>query len=132
MRIFLSFVAALALGTTPVLAQSDLGDEAWVAYEISNLRLAGSIRPTIVFPEPGRVSVFSGCNRYMGPVVVEGTKLAFPPTLAGTLMACPPEQERLQKQVLNVLPMVRSYLLRDGILSLLNDKGVAVMRLSQE
>ena len=62
---------------------------------------AGNGAPTARF-EGGRVSGFSGCNRFMGGYTVDRDKLTIG-NLAGTMMACPEPAMALEKTFLAAL-----------------------------
>jgi heat shock protein HslJ len=61
----------------------------------------GNGAPTARF-EGGRVSGFSGCNRFMGNYTVDRDKLSVG-TLAGSMMACPEPVMALEKTFLSAL-----------------------------
>ena len=60
--------------------------------------LGGAKRPLTARFEAGRISGFSGCNRFMGDYTVERDKLVIG-TLAGTMMACPEPDMVLERAV---------------------------------
>ena len=62
---------------------------------------SGNGAPTARF-EGGRVSGFSGCNRFMGGYTVDGDKLTIG-TLAGSVMACPAPAMAVEKAFLAAL-----------------------------
>lgn len=64
--------------------------------------LGGAKRPVTVRFEAGRISGFSGCNRFMGGYTVDRDKLVIG-TLAGTMMACPEPAMAVEKAFLSAL-----------------------------
>lgn len=111
-------------------AAPDLTGTDWVVQEVGGRMLVAKNPPTIAFPSPGRVAIFGGCNRYTGAATPKNGELEFPDALAGTMMACPPEQTELERTVIDTLEQVTSYVVAGGGgLSLTNDAGIAVMRL---
>jgi heat shock protein HslJ len=66
------------------------------------------------------VSGYSGCNRFRGTYTYADGKLSFSP-LAGTRMACPPEQMETERKVMQLLEATKAaeathktLLLKDG------------------
>ncbi len=108
----------------------DLTGTEWIVQEVGGRMLVAKNPPTIAFPSQGRVAIFGGCNRYTGAVAPKNGELEFPDALAGTMMACPPEQTELERNVIDTLEQVTGYVVAGGGgLSLTNDNGIAVMRL---
>jgi len=71
---------------------------------------AGARAPTISF-ENGRVSGFSGCNRYSGEAKETAPGVLSFGALAGTRMACAPAAMQIETTYLTALQAVTSYAL---------------------
>lgn len=117
----------------PAIANAlPLVDTSWQMFELTGRMLVADPRPTIAFLPGGRVAVDTGCNRFNGGLEAGGNTLTFTPNMAGTLMACPPEREKLEKDILAALTQVSGYQRAGDTLSLTNAAGVTVMRLSRD
>ena len=79
--------------------------------------LLGKNVPTARF-EGGRVSGFSGCNRFMGNYTVDRDKLT-----VGTMMACPEPAMALESAFHGALTGVLRYAISDGRLTLTPASG---------
>lgn len=83
---------------TPPLAGSS-----WIASTMDDQPLAPGEPPTIAFGTDQRVSGDTGCNRYMGPFIQEGSSLRFG-ELVSTRRACLAEDRAKQEvRLLGVL-----------------------------
>lgn len=114
-----------AAGETPPLAGT-----VWQVFEVGGEAVTADRPPTLQFEEGGAFGLFSGCNRFRGGAEIEGSEIAFGDNIAGTLMACPPEPAALESAVLAAVTETVLYDLTSAGLTLLNDAGFAVMRLS--
>lgn len=97
----LVFALLLAL-VIPVRAQCDLAGTSWRAVEIDGSPVTLQPKqkePFLAFSAGGRVSGFSGCNRFTGGYKQDGSSLSFTP-LAVTKMACPPPAGMLERSFL--------------------------------
>ncbi len=99
----------------------------WIGEQVSNILIVTPRKPEIQFLEGGRVSIFNGCNRMNGSYEVDGNKLTFGDNMISTLMACPPQQADLEREVKAVLPTVKSYLISGQTLHLINSSAASVM-----
>lgn len=113
----------------PAPAESSLNGSSWVATELAGRALVAEKRPGMMFGDGGRVSVDSGCNRFNGPVEIGNGTIVFSDKMAGTLMACPPPFDQMEKDVLAALREVSGFVMNGDNLALVNDAGVTVMRL---
>jgi putative lipoprotein len=75
------------------------------------------------------VAIFGGCNRFVGSVTVTGGQIAFPDNFAGTLMACPPDVEELERGFLAALRGVVGYVRYGTGLVLTDGEGRALLHL---
>jgi putative lipoprotein len=103
----------------------------WNISEIRGKILIVEKRPSIAFLDQGRVSVDTGCNRANGGVEISGTALSFSKNMATTRMACVPPYDKLENDILGVLPEVTGYVHNADHLALVNSAGVTIMRLFQ-
>jgi putative lipoprotein len=106
-----------------------LDDAEWALFEQRGAPITRDDPPRMLFPETGQVALFGGCNRFSGRVEIDGTALRFPAPMAGTLMACPPEREALERAVMESLPDIRSARRDGALLELRDDAGAIVLRL---
>jgi heat shock protein HslJ len=91
---------------------------------------AGNGAPTARF-EGGRVSGFSGCNRFMGSYTVDRDRLSIG-NLAGSMMACPEPAMALEKAFLSALSGGQAATLTDNRLSLTPATGGAPLQFEPE
>jgi putative lipoprotein len=115
----------------PEAASLELEGSSWEVSEITGRLLVAEKRPSIQFLPDGRVAIDTGCNKFNGPVVVSGSALRFSDKMAGTLMACAPPYDKLEQDVLAVLPQVTGIVQSGNQLALTNEAGVTVMRMSR-
>lgn len=102
-------------GTNWILVYTVVGGDATVP-------VPASARVSFTIAE-GRVSGNSGCNRFSGPVTLEGDSINFGP-LASTRMACAEELMRLEEAVLDLLGKATRFTASDGELRLYNAEGL--------
>jgi putative lipoprotein len=86
---------------------------------------AGDRPVDMMLDDSGRVSGFSGCNRFMGTYARTHNRLSFS-QLASTMMACP-EGMDLEQRFLDALAGVSAYHLDGGGLALLDDQGKVIL-----
>ena len=116
----------LAFGLAlPAGAQTLTGAE-WRVVDLAGGGLSPDVAPTLAFGPDGRLSGYSGCNRFVGTWAQDGAALVIGP-LAATRMACPPDRMALEQRLLAALAQVRSLALTPGgALELLGDSGLAI------
>ena len=86
-------------------AQSLLGS-GWELVDLGGTPVLSDRKPTLEFPEAGRISGNASCNRYSGPVELgDGTIRVG--DLATTRMACTPEVDAQEKAFLVALQNAR-------------------------
>ena len=86
-------------------AQSLLGS-GWELVDLGGTPVLSDRKPTLDFPEAGRISGNASCNRYSGPVELgDGTIRVG--DLATTRMACTPEIDAQEKAFLVALQNAR-------------------------
>ncbi len=87
----------------------------------------GSLRrPVTARFEAGRISGFSGCNRFMGGYTVDRDKLVIG-KLAGTMMACPGPEMALEGAFQRALAGAFRYALTDDTLTLMPESGAPLV-----
>jgi putative lipoprotein len=101
----------------------------WKVTQLSGKAVVSERVPEIQFAEGGAFGAKGGCNSYRGEAKVSDGQIAFPDNMAGTLMACPPPLDKLEKDFLTALGQVTGYVRNGEVLALTNDAGIAVMRL---
>lgn len=97
-------------------------------YTISGLGDNDSltIHPDITFDaSTNHVLGFSGCNRFNGSYTIDGNNITFGP-MASTRMMCREEANTIERQMLDALSQVNSFLLNDNELTLLKDKTTLI------
>lgn len=117
-------VALLAACSTPAESPppaADLTGTTWVAEAIDGQGVLDQVRSTLAFDAVDRVSGSGGCNRFFGPVRIDGVTIAFGP-LASTRMACPPPLDAQEQRFFATLDRVRAFR-RDGSVLVLKDDG---------
>jgi putative lipoprotein len=117
--------------TEPRGASVTISGVSWTATEILGEPLRGNDRATMVIDADGNVALFGGCNRFMGQVRVSIGGLAFPESLAGTMMACPDDIEARERRFLDALKRVSGYVRYGSGLVLTDAKGQAVLHFEE-
>ncbi|WP_181702853.1 META domain-containing protein [Chthonobacter albigriseus] len=130
MRLIFLGLLAVTLMTGCVHAGPDggLAGGPWTVSAVAGaLVAAGDRAPTLNFAE-GKVSGFSGCNRFSGPMRVQADRLDFGP-MAATKMACldaaANEAERVFLQALT--RQVKTWAIENGRLLLRDASGAVVI-----
>jgi heat shock protein HslJ len=133
-----TFIRALSLLLTIGATQAagaggiDLIGTTWLVDDIGGRGVIDRARTTLEFLEPGRVAGHTGCNRFFGPVELDGDAISFG-DLATTRMACPEALMAQEQQFLHALAEARRIgLAQQGrILLVYDDHGEPVLRLSR-
>jgi heat shock protein HslJ len=81
--------------------------------------LGAAARPVTADFKAGRVSGFSGCNRFFGPYTLDGDRVVIGP-LAGSMMACEKPAMAVETAVHAALAGTLRYVVADGRLTLLS------------
>ena len=93
-----------------------LGGE-WVCVMLGGDAAGGKQAPTITFGDDGRVTGFSGVNRFSGPYTSARGTVRFG-TLAATKMAGDPQRMALERRVFDALAKADSFSVQAGLLRL--------------
>jgi putative lipoprotein len=88
--------------------QSPLIGTSWLAEDIGGRGVIDNAQTTITFDAEGRVAGSGGCNRYFGPVTIEGSTISFG-DLGATRMACVPALMDQEQKFFDALAATRSY-----------------------
>lgn len=123
----------MAAAASGALEHRPLRGTYWKVLEVRGANVVVSDRanePHLNFStSEKRVSGSSGCNRVTGSFEHAGASLKFGP-LAGTRMAClDPALDKQEQQIFTQLQLIRSHRIHGDDLSLLDAKGVVVLRL---
>jgi len=103
---------------TGTLSLATLAGAEWLAVEIDGKPLTETPKPPTATFEAGRIAGFSGCNRYTGSIRETGPgEIAIGP-IAGTRMACPEAETRIEARFLASLAKTTHYGFRAGKLQL--------------
>ncbi len=109
---------------------SSLYAQSWLVEDIGGGGVVDRAQTTMKLGEDGAVSGDTSVNRYHGRATIDGTKITFGP-LATTRRAGPPALMDQESKFLKSLEAVKSFRIEPtGLLSLLNDAGDTVLRLS--
>jgi heat shock protein HslJ len=84
------------------IAPFSLSGSEWLLEDLSGNGVIDNIQATLNFPEAGRASGNTSCNRFSGPVEVSGDNIKFGP-LASTRMACLEAAMNQETKYLNAL-----------------------------
>lgn len=98
---------------------SDFQNTPWVLSSGSDITLSGGVAPSIAFTEEGSAFGSTGCNRFMTDYTVDGDSLELG-QIAGTLMACAPPADAIEKAYTAALGEVASWTI-DGEQLVLSD-----------
>lgn len=123
--------AAAGMGQSGTV-DSDLTGTAWLAEDIGDRSIVDRVQSTLKFIEPGQVGGLAACNRYFGPVALEGGSVAFG-ILASTRKMCPEASMGQEQRFLQALSAARRLeLTHEGqILTMYSDDGAPVLRFSR-
>lgn len=111
-------------------ASPGLEGSKWQVFEMTGRMLISEKRPGISFLPEGRVVIDSTCNSYRGPVTISASSIRFSDKMAGTRMACAPPYDKLESDMMAILPQVTGWLRSGDRLAMTNEAGVTVLRLS--
>src|SRR5262249_28319828 len=87
----------------------------WVLEDLAGNGIVGNARPTLSFPEAGKVTGNGLCNRFFGTSEISGTSLRFT-GLGSTRMACPEPIMNQETNYLNALQAAERFEWKDPYL----------------
>ncbi|MFA3918131.1 YbaY family lipoprotein [Ruegeria hyattellae] len=108
-----------------------LDNSKWQVSEIAGALVTAGKKPEIAFAEGGQFGATGGCNRFVGAAEIGARTIDFPDNMAGTLMACPPEQDAVEQDFLAGLTRTTGYVVNGDLLALTDASGETVMRLTR-
>lgn len=104
----------------------------WQVLRMAGKAFSDDQAAWLSFLPENRLAGNSGCNRFMGSYQLSAEGLSFH-GLAGTRMACSPQQMTTESRLLNLLSQVRGFsIASDGTLVLKTDDDASAIELSQE
>lgn len=94
----------------------------WTAYDISDRRLdvSSDVMPYMIFSRDGRVSGFSGCNRFFGDFGIDGKNISLS-NIGMTRMLCVGDANQIENDFAIALQQINNYSINGGTLTLYND-----------
>jgi putative lipoprotein len=108
----------------------DLTGTDWHVVEIRGDAVTVDPLPEVSFFEEGSFAAWAGCNRFRGGYSRDGAVITVPETVAGTMMACPPPLDTLERDLIAAMIAAKGLAL-DGTTLVLNDgAGATVLRLT--
>ena len=108
---------------------ADLAGTQWVVAEMGGRTLEPETLPTLQFDDAGRVAAHAGCNRFSGGYEQDGSSLDFSPNMAGTMMACPPPVDELERELIASLGQVSGLVPDSEGVALVDADGKAILKL---
>jgi heat shock protein HslJ len=102
----------------------------WLAEDIGGRGVIDIAQSTVSFVSTDRVSGSGGCNRYSGPVAINGAALSFG-ALATTRRACPPALMNQESKFLAALADARSFAFDGPFLIFYDAAGGAVLKFTR-
>ena len=128
--------AELVLEMMPRRTDGDEVDQSihgitWAVYEIAGRLLVAEDPPTLTLDRGGQFGLYGGCNRFSGSLDAGNGSFRMPENFAGTMMACPEERERLERDTLEALSAATGYVRNGPNLALTNEAGVPILRLRE-
>jgi putative lipoprotein len=120
-----------AENTMAETTSADLIGSTWLAEDIGGRGVIDNAQTTITFDAEGGVAGSGGCNRYFGPVTIEGSTISFG-DLGATSMACVPALMDQEQKFFDALAASRSYRFDDpgNKLVFLGEDGTTLVRFS--
>jgi heat shock protein HslJ len=131
LAVILFLFPALSLAQSGTVDHA-LVETAWLADDIGGRGVVDRAQTTLEFTEPGRVGGRAACNRYFGPVTLEGDAVSFG-NVASTRMMCADalmDQEQRYFQALSAAKRIE-FTHEGQILRMYADDGAPVLRFSK-
>ncbi len=110
------------------MAQTNILGTEWTVVSIGDQPITLARMPTISFGKDGKVSVFGGCNRFMGQLETNERGLGLSDKMAGTLMACSPELDTLERHLLTQLQNASVFNSNGQELTIMNADHIVLVR----
>lgn len=99
----------------------------WKVTEVMGAPWETAEPATLNMDDDMNFSIFGGCNRFRGQAVLLGNEIAFPESIAGTLMACPDDVEAQERNFIDALRRVASYVRYGAGLVMIDAGGNALL-----
>ncbi|WP_158569299.1 YbaY family lipoprotein [Pseudotabrizicola alkalilacus] len=96
---------------------------AWSVTEVGGEAWGTDDPATFAIDYTMNFSIFGGCNRFSGRLLLVESEILFPEDFAGTLMACSDEAEAEERRLLGALRQVSGYVRYAGGLVLIDPAG---------
>jgi heat shock protein HslJ len=87
----------------------------WVLEDLAGSGVVSNVRPTLSFPEAGKIAGNGSCNHFFGASEISGTSIKFT-GLGSTRMACPEPIMDQETKYLNALLAAERYEWKDPYL----------------
>ena len=131
LAIIVLFYSAVSMAQGGTVDDALVGT-AWLADDIGGRGVVDRVQSTLEFTKPGQAGGLAGCNRYFGPMILEGNTISFG-NLASTRKMCPESVMGQEQRFLQALSMAkRLELTHEGqILQMYADDGAPVLRFSR-
>lgn len=104
---------------------------AWSVTEVAGAAWGNDDPATLTIDDEMNFSIFGGCNRFNGQLVLSDGAIAFPENFAGTLMACPGEAEALERSFLQAVRQVSRFVRYGGGLVMTDEAGNALLHFEE-
>ena len=103
----------------------------WTVTSLTGVGVDPTVTITAVFGSDGKITGSGGCNRYFGPVSIDGTAISFG-SLGATRKACVPALMDQEQKFFGALAMTRSYRFEQPghKLVFLDEEGTPLVRFS--
>jgi putative lipoprotein len=103
----------------------------WAVTEVMGAPWENDNPATLIIDDKMNFSIFGGCNRFSGQLILLDGEIAFPQSFAGTLLACSDETEALERGFLNALARVSGYVRYGAGLVMTDLRGNALLHLEE-
>lgn len=125
-----SLIALLValLWLSPAAAQAPRSPHGhWLVTEINNMPVNPGVKTTFDLAANGLATGSGGCNRYRSKGKIRGSAISFGPAIA-TRKMCLGNAMTQESAFFSKLPIIRSWQIADGVLSLADGTGRTVVR----
>jgi heat shock protein HslJ/uncharacterized membrane protein len=115
--------------TVPAASLESLLGTTWLAEDIDQRGVVDRLQSRLHFSSATAIDGHAGCNSYRGSAMVDGTRFRFAP-LATTRMMCAAAVMDQERRFLDALARARSATIANGLLTLRDESGAAILRFS--
>ncbi|WP_204115451.1 YbaY family lipoprotein [Shimia biformata] len=117
----------VSAGSEPKPASAVQWSGRWGIVAIGEQDLSTGEMPVIDLNDPQRMGLKGACNTYVGATEATGGKLQFKSGMAGTMKACPPEIEQIDRDIITALEATDRYEVDGDQMRFLDANGVSVL-----